>query len=126
MEIQSRASGSDDYCWVPGVRNCHDKIFPAGIVTGASGFVCDHLSFFWEIKIARKHTRFVTLDLPQLAGRAIGKLMGKGHDQDRRISVYKEKQLNPTTAHDLIIWATDGGGCSNHVRLHRLQVGSIR
>ena len=30
MEIQSQMSGSDDYCWVLGLRNSHDKTFPAG------------------------------------------------------------------------------------------------
>ena len=114
MEIQSE-SGSDDYCWVLGLRNSHDKTFPAGITAGAQVFVCDNLSFSGEVKLARKHTRFIIRDLPQLVGRAIGKLMEKWHDQDRRISVYKEKRLNHTTAHDLIIRATDVGVCSNRL-----------
>jgi hypothetical protein len=46
-----------DYAWVLGLRNSHDKTFPAGIVAGANVFVCDNLSFSGEIKIARKHTR---------------------------------------------------------------------
>src|SRR5271170_7786217 len=40
MEIQNRQAGSDDYCWVMGLRNSHDKTFPAGITAGASVFVC--------------------------------------------------------------------------------------
>src|SRR5258706_14149137 len=35
MEIHGRKT-SDDYCWVLGLRNSHDKTFPAGIVAGAS------------------------------------------------------------------------------------------
>ncbi len=73
MEIHGRKSGSD-YCWVLGLRNSHDKTFPAGIVAGASVFVCDNLSFSGEVKFARKHTRFIARDLPQLTGRAIGLL----------------------------------------------------
>ena len=115
MEIQSQIAGSDDYCWVLGLRNSHDKTFPAGITAGAQVFVCDNLSFSGEVKLARKHTRFIVRDLPQLVGRAIGKLMEKWHDQDRRISVYKEKRLGNATAHDLIIRSCDVGVCSNRL-----------
>lgn len=115
MEIQSQLSVSDDYAWVLGLRNSHDKTFPAGIVAGASVFICDNLSFSGEVKLARKHTRFITRDLPQLVGRAIGKLMEKWHDQDRRIAVYKERRLNNAMAHDLVIRATDVGVCSNRL-----------
>jgi hypothetical protein len=55
MEIHSRKS-SEDYCWVLGLRNSHDKTFPAGIVAGASVFVCDNLSFLGEVNFSRQHT----------------------------------------------------------------------
>ncbi len=42
MEINGQST-SQDYCWVLGLRNSHDKTFPAGIVAGASCFVCDNL-----------------------------------------------------------------------------------
>ena len=42
MEIHGRQTGGD-YCWVLGLRNSHDKTFPAGIAAGASVFVCDNL-----------------------------------------------------------------------------------
>lgn len=114
MEIHGR-SASDDYCWVLGLRNSHDKTFPAGIVAGASVFVCDNLSFSGEIKFARKHTRFIVRDLPQLVERSIGLLMTKWHDQDQRIAAYKESDLDDGDAHDLIIRATDVGVCSNRL-----------
>jgi len=77
MEIQNRKQ-NDDYTWVLGLRNSHDKTFPAGIVAGASVFVCDNLSFSGEVKFARKHTRFINRDLPQLVERSIGLLMESG------------------------------------------------
>jgi Domain of unknown function (DUF932) len=115
MEIHSRQTSSDDYCWVLGLRNSHDKTFPAGIVAGASVFVCDNLSFSGEVKFARKHTRFINRDLPQLVERAIGRLMDKWHDQDIRIAAYREKEIEDRAAHDLIIRATDVGVCSNRL-----------
>ena len=114
MEVHAQKS-SDDYCWVLGLRNSHDKTFPAGIVAGASVFVCDNLSFSGEIKFARKHTRFIVRDLPQLVSRSIGLLLAKWHDQDKRIAAYKEANITDIEAHDLVIRATDVGVCSNRL-----------
>ena len=114
MEIHGQTS-SEDYCWVLGLRNSHDKTFPAGIVAGASVFVCDNLSFSGEVKFMRKHTRFIVRDLPQLVERSIGLLCEKWHDQDTRIARYKEAGITDTEAHDLIIRATDVGVCSNRL-----------
>lgn len=114
MEIQSQKA-SVDYTWVLGLRNSHDKTFPAGIVAGASVFVCDNLSFSGEVKFARKHTRFINRDLPQLVERSIGLLLEKWHDQDRRIEAYKEHEIHDPEAHDLVIRACDVGVCSNRL-----------
>src|SRR5207247_883637 len=65
MEIR-RTQSDEDYCWILGLRNSHDKTFPAGVVAGMTVFVCDNLSFSGEVKLARKHTRFIVRDLPQL------------------------------------------------------------
>jgi hypothetical protein len=111
MEIQNGVI-HHDYAWVLGLRNSHDKTFPAGIVAGASVFVCDNLSFSGEIKIARKHTRFILRDLPFLTQQAIGRLMERWHHQDDRISAYKEKNLSDRSAHDLIIRSTDVRACT--------------
>src|SRR6476619_5071074 len=42
MQIQNGVQ-HEDYAWVLGLRNSHDKKFPAGLVAGASVFVCDNL-----------------------------------------------------------------------------------
>jgi hypothetical protein len=113
MEIQNPNSTSDEYCWVLGLRNSHDKKFPAGIVAGATVFICDNLSFSGEVKLARKHTRFITRDLPQLVQSAVGKLMDRWHHQDTRIATYKLTGLDDPVAHDLVIRACDVGVCPN-------------
>lgn len=110
MEIHAQQC-SPDYCWVLGLRNSHDKRFPAGIVAGASVFVCDNLSFSGEVKFARKHTRYINRDLPQLVGRSIGLLVEKWHHQDQRIAAYKNSRLSDVHAHDLVIRAVDTGVC---------------
>ena len=114
MEIQGKAT-DPDYCWVLGLRNSHDKTFPCGIAAGASVFVCDNLSFSGEVKLVRKHTRFIGRDLPFIVERAIGQLVEKWHDQDTRINAYRTYELKDKDAHDLIIRATDVGACSNRL-----------
>ena len=114
MEVRN-GHQDDDYCWVLGLRNSHDKTFPAGVVAGASVFVCDNLSFSGEVKLARKHTRFIVRDLPMLVEAGIGRMLDKWHDQTVRFDAYKTHCLNDTSAHDLIIRAVDVGVCSNRL-----------
>jgi Domain of unknown function (DUF932) len=96
-----------DFAMVIGVRNSHDKKFPAGLVVGASVFVCDNLSFSGEIKLARKHTVFINRDLPQLIRAALGQLGTQRDTQDRRFAGYKATELSHGQAHDLIVRAVD-------------------
>lgn len=112
MEIQ-HSENATDYCWVLGLRNSHDKTFPAGITAGASVFVCDNLSFSGEVKLARKHTVHIARDLPGLVQTAVGKLMNRWHHQDARLSAYKCAEIEDRAAHDLIVRATDVGVCPN-------------
>ena len=115
MEVHDRSLDNQEFCLVLGLRISHDKTFPAGIVAGASVFVCDNLSFSGEVKFTRKHTRFINRDLPQIVERAIGRLIAKWHDQSARISAYKRMELKEHEAHDLVIRATDVGVCSNRL-----------
>ena len=112
MEVL-REQNAGDYCWVLGLRNSHDKTFPAGVTAGASVFVCDNLSFSGEVKLARKHTTHITRDLPRLVQSAVGKLMDRWHHQDTRIATYQLADVEDRTAHDLIVRAVDVGVCPN-------------
>ncbi len=102
-----------DYRWVVGIRNSHDKTFPAGIVASTQVLVCSNLAFTGEIKLARKHTRFILRDLGELAHQAVQRLVSRFDEQDHRIEHYKRSPLRDTTAHDLIIHSVDKGVCSN-------------
>src|SRR5262249_28606027 len=103
------ANGEDggDHGLVIGLRNSHDKSFPAGLVVGAAVFVCDNLSFSGEIRLARKHTVFVERDLPQLVDRAVGGLGDLRRSQEQRFRAYKASEFADGQAHDLIIQALD-------------------
>ena len=106
MEVRNGQSASD-YGLVIGLRNSHDKSFPAAIALGASVFVCDNLSFSGEVSIARRHTRFIERDLPRVITTAVGRLTELRKTQDGRIEAYKETELDDRTVHDLVIRAVD-------------------
>jgi hypothetical protein len=97
----------DDYGLVIGLRNSHDKSFPAAIAMGNSVFCCDNLAFSAEVTIARRHTRFIERDLPSIVHTAVGRLADMRGQQDERIQTYKEMELSDPTAHDLVIRAVD-------------------
>ena len=103
----ANGTSTDDFGLIVGIRNSHDKSFPAALVLGASVFVCDNLSFSGEVKLARKHTAHIERDLPQLVERAVGMLSDLRNTQERRFATYQGHELSKSGAHDLIIRALD-------------------
>jgi len=95
-------NASDDHCFVIGLRNSHDKSFPAGLVVGNGVFVCDNLSFSGEIKIGRRHTRNIMDDLPRLIAAALGKLVESRIDQETRFNAYKQRDISDDCVRKLI------------------------
>ena len=115
MEIREKTTRDDDYAWVLGIRNSHDKTFPAGLVAGASVFVCDNLSFSGEVRVTRKHTRYILRDLPSLVQGAVGRLMSAWHHQAERIETYKRYPLSDERVHDLVVRSVDLGIVPNRI-----------
>jgi len=96
-----------DYSLVIGLRNSHDKSFPAAIALGNAVCICDNLAFSGEVTIARRHTRFIERDLPRIVHTAVGRLADMRGQQDERIQNYKSTELSDPAAHDLLIRAVD-------------------
>lgn len=96
---------TNDYGLVIGLRNSHDKSFPAALAVGSRVFVCDNLAFSSEIVLARKHTTHILRDLPQLVSRAVGRLGEHRGLQDQRIDAYKATPLTDDDADHLIMEA---------------------
>ncbi|MEX0669134.1 MAG: DUF932 domain-containing protein [Pirellulales bacterium] len=106
LEITNGAAHAD-YGLVIGLRNSHDKSFPAAIALGSGTFVCDNLAFSSEVTIARRHTRFIERDLPRVVHTAVGRLADMRGQQDQRIRSYQETELSDVAAHDLLVRAVD-------------------
>ena len=101
-------SESDRGC-VIGLRNSHDKTFPAGLCAGDAPFVCDNLIFTNTIKLARRHTRNILQDLNHTISRALGKLFGFWNGQDNRIEAYQNFELGNSDVNDIVIRACKAG-----------------
>lgn len=112
LRVANCQKTADDYAYVLGLRNSHDKAFTASLAVGSQVFVCDNLAFSGEITIARKHTRFIEQDLPKLTGNAVGMLAERWTVMNERIARYKEVMLTDSTAHDFIIRAIDINACT--------------
>jgi hypothetical protein len=106
LEVQNGRAPTD-YGLVIGLRNSHDKSFPAAIGLGSGVFVCDNLAFSAEVTIARRHTRFIVRDLPRVVSTAVGRLADMRGQQDHRIETYQQSELDDRAAHDLVIRAVD-------------------
>ena len=107
FEVNTPGNGERDYTWTVGIRNSHDKTYPAGLVAGTKVLVCDNLSFCGEVRISRKHTRFAARDLRHLTARAVGQLGDRFHHLDERIAAYRSRRVTNPQAHDLVIKAVD-------------------
>jgi hypothetical protein len=103
MEVRN-GSNADDFGLVIGLRNSHDKSFPAALALGSRVFVCDNLAFSGEVQLARKHTTYIYRDLPNLVERAVARLADLRNLQAKRIDAYKAAPLvDERIVHDLVV-----------------------
>jgi len=113
FQVRRPGMEATDHSLVLGLRNSHDKVFPAGLVAGSAVFVCDNLAFSGEVRLARKHTVNIYRDLPGKITLGIGKLGQLWVSQAKRFEAYKEKSFNDVRdVHDLLIRAIDSEACT--------------
>ena len=94
---------------VVGLRNAHDKCFPAGLCAGDAPFVCDNLIFTNTVKLARRHTKNILAELDHVISRTLGRLFDFWVGQDNRIESYKSFELSNPQVNDLVIRAYKAG-----------------
>ena len=107
LQVRPPVRKPTDYVWVVGLRNSHDKSYPAGLVAGTRVLVCDNLAFTGEVQLSRKHTRHAVRDLRHLTARAVGKLGDRFRLLDRRFAAYRDEPMADWAAHDIVVRASD-------------------
>ena len=106
LDLKNEAS-RDDYSWVVGLRNSHDRTFSAAVAGGTRVFVCDNLAFSGEVMLQRKHTKFAQRDIKSLTSQLVGQLGDLFTATGNRIEAYKSRELSAPDAHHLLISAID-------------------
>ena len=90
---------------VVGIRNSHDKTFPAGLSLGNRVFVCDNLSFSGDVVVARRHTKHINRDIDRLVFDAVSKLSDMRATQEKRFLAYQATALTDMQANEFVIRA---------------------
>ncbi|HOS15808.1 MAG TPA: DUF932 domain-containing protein [Bacteroidales bacterium] len=103
LQVANGSIGHEDYSFMVGLKNAHDKMMRAGLAVGMGVFVCSNLSFRGEIVIGRKHTTAILEDLPMLMTGAITKLAQRWNEQDKIVEAYKNTEVGKLQARDLLI-----------------------
>lgn len=107
FQVRLPSRTREDFHHIVGLRNSHDKTFPAGMVAGSRVTICDNLLFSGVVHLSRKHTRYAWRDLQNLTARAIGKLSGSLRTLDDRIDGYMRHALTDSGAHDILVRCVD-------------------
>ena len=109
FEVSHPDRENSDRGTIIGLRNAHDKCFPAGLCAGDAPFVCDNLIFTNNVKLARRHTKNIFAELDSVIARTLGKLFSFWGGQDQRIESYKDYDLTNAQVNDLVIRAYQAG-----------------
>jgi len=93
---------SEDFGLSIGIRNSTDKSLSAAVCFGSHVFVCDNLAFSGEIAIARKHTKNIIGDLPDLILGALRQFVSFKGYQERLYQELAKAQLTDKDVHDFV------------------------
>ncbi len=92
-----------------GLRNSHDKSMSAGLAAGMKVFICDNLSMWAQEVIRRKHSRFISRDLPRLIMELMARILVLGERQKGIVANMRQRQLQPAQASHIMIEAVRKG-----------------
>lgn len=95
---------SHGYAATVGLRNSHDRKFPAALALGSRVFCCDNLAFSSEVVIKTRHTMKIMERLPRIVSAGVSRLVDFRCEQDKRIGYYKQTQVSDSKhLHDLVL-----------------------
>jgi hypothetical protein len=112
FHIENTGVDNSERGTILGLRNSHDKCFPAGLCMGNAPFVCSNLIFTNEVVLARRHTKNILRDLSQVIARTLGQMTETWASDEQRIEAYKSHELDNAQANDLVIRSFQNGAIS--------------
>ena len=90
---------------VLGFRNSTDKSFAAAACFGSSVFVCDNMCFSGEVVVKRKHSAYITRDLPPMMIEAISGLSDAADTMRDKYAQYEDIKINDEKANNILVEA---------------------
>lgn len=99
----SLKSDYGDYTDICGLRNDHQKRFPAMLALGSRTFVCDNLAMVSDEVVTRRHTKNLLRDLPGLIHGMIQPLHDRRQRQHECFDLYQSTQITDTIADQVIM-----------------------
>jgi len=100
---------NDDYNFVIGMRGCNGKTMKRSIAFGSHVFVCDNMCFSGTTVVHRKHTAGILRDLDGIIDGVMNQARTAGHDLDKQIAYFKDREMSPSEIHDLSVLCMDEG-----------------
>jgi len=88
---------------VVGWFNAHDRSAAAHVLLGEQVMVCFNLCLHAEVKVVRRHTRWIERDLPGLVAQAVRSVRGRVSDHGRRMDGYRRTALNDRDGSHVLI-----------------------
>ena len=95
----------EEFCTMVGFRNSYDKSLSFGMVAGKGTFVCTNLMFYGLIKITRKHTSRLLMDLEPMLADAVCRIPEYERAIENRNQQFKNRRVDHSVANDIIIRA---------------------
>ena len=112
FHVENTGSDAEDRGTIIGLRNSHDKCFPAGLCMGNAPFVCSNLIFTNEVVLARRHTKNILRDLNQVIARTLCQMTETWANDELRLDAYKQYELDNAQANDIVIRSFQNGAIS--------------
>jgi hypothetical protein len=104
-------NGRPDESWslAIGLRSSYDRSLAVGLVAGTRVFCCDNLAFSGEVQAARKHTRNVFRDLPDLIYRMLTNVSSMKSRIAEEVEAMRYRPVTEPEAHHLMVEGMKGG-----------------
>jgi len=96
-------SADREYSLALGLRNSHDQSFAAAAMMGSRVWICDNLAMSGEVRIVRKHTSEILVDLPDIMDKAVVQLNQIEDFMHLRIEHYKQSELTDAQVNDFLV-----------------------
>lgn len=86
--------GTHEFSTLIGLRSSYDRTVAVTLAAGSCVFVCDNLCFSGDVKVGRRHTRYMMDDLDNLIAQALTEVVGATLNFDTVFNSFKAQEID--------------------------------